>query len=188
MMRLLKEVSPGGTAVAVLYEVALRAIGQDLASLLIESLEIKLEEKTFVAQGRHLRAPNNKPEPRKGIFRRSAPPPSNEPMLEPFARKYTVTEIHRLDALGKTRQTSGAKTPDPSSLVEALRTIGRAVDAKAGRLVQITRGERTITFVYEDASGSHTEELYSLSLYKSQQEALALRGKIKKGDIWEDSK
>ena len=44
------------------------------------------------------------------------------------------------------------------------------------------------TAVYEDVSGRHTEEIYSLSLYKSHQEALSLRGKIKKPDIWEDSK
>jgi hypothetical protein len=75
-----------------------------------------------------------------------------------------------------------------SSLAEALRTVGRTVDSKGGSLVRLTKGERSITFVYEDVSGRHTEEIYSLSLYKSHQEALSLRGKIKKPDIWEDSK
>jgi hypothetical protein len=195
-MRLLGEVSIGGGIAGITYEVALRAVGQDLAALLFESLEIKVEDKILVARGRCiLHAAKGIPEGTEGFARKAwqsltgkGARENKEPLIEPFERKYSPEDINRLDELGKTRQSSAAKTPDLSSLAEALRTIGRAVDSKGGSLVRLSKGERSMTFVYEDASGRHSEEIYSLWLYKSQQEALSLRGKLKKPDVWEDSK
>ena len=196
MMRLLGDTSTGGGIAGITYEVALRAVGQDLAALLFESLEIKVEDKILVARGRCIsHAAEGIPESTVGFARKAwqsltgkGARENKEPLLEPFVRKYSPEDINRLDELGKTRQTSAPKTPDLSLLAEALRTVGRTVDYKGGSLVKLTKGERSIAFVYEDVSGRHIEELYSLSLYKSQQEALALRGKTQKKDIWEDSK
>ena len=195
-MRLLGDASTGRGIAGITYEVALRAVGQDLAALLFESLEIKVEDKILVARGRCIsHAAKGISKSTEGFARKAwqsltgrGEQENKEPLLEPFERKYSPEDINRLDELGKTRQGSAAKPPDLSSLAEALRTVGRTVDSKGGSLVRLTKGERSITFVYEDGNGRHTEDLYSLSLYKSQQEALSLRGKIKKPDVWEDSK
>jgi hypothetical protein len=195
-MRILEDTSTGWGIAGITYEAALRAVGQDLADLLFESLEIKIEDKTLVARGRCiLHASKGIPKSTEGFARKAwnsltgkGARENKEPLLEPFERKYSPEDINRLDELGKTQQSSAGKTPDLSSLAETLRTIGRAIDSKGGTLVRLSKGERSMTFVYEDASGRHTEDIYSLWLYKSQQEALSLRGKIKKPDIWEDSK
>ncbi len=182
------------TKLQIPFAVALRAIGQDLAPLVIESLEIKFEEQTFTARGRCITYAAEAAPGSDGVMSkawqsltgRSAR--EQKAALESFTRQYSPENIRRLDELGASHQTGGGKIPDPSSLAESLRTIGRTVDSKNGRLVKLFKGERNVVFIYEDADGTHTEELYSLALYKSQQEALALRGKIKKPDIWDDSK
>ncbi|HEY3303630.1 MAG TPA: hypothetical protein VGL70_08875 [Candidatus Binatia bacterium] len=147
------------------HAVALRAIGQDLAALSIESVEITVQDTVFVAQGRSIGS------------------------AQPFARKYSPEDVNRLDEMGATRQKGVLTTPDATSLAESLRTVGRIVDDKKGRLIKLAKDQRKITFEYEDENGDvQQEELYSLSIYKSQQEGLSLRGTQKKKDVWEDSR
>jgi hypothetical protein len=60
---------------------------------------------------------------------------------------------------------------------------------KSGRLLKLAKDQRKIAFEYEDENGAvQREELYSLSVYKNQQEGLALRGTQKRKDVWEDSR
>lgn len=150
----------------LLYQVALRCIGQDLTPIMLESLDITVEDKDFVAHGRRIGSGG-----------------------EPLMRRYKPEDIKRLDELGATRKTGIQKTPDASSLPEALRAVGRVVDGKKGRLVKLSKEQNKITFVYQDESGQpHTEEHYSLTTYKSQQEGVSERGTKKLTDVWEDSK
>jgi len=147
------------------YQVALRCIGQDLTPLLLESLEITLEDKDFVAQGCRIGSGG-----------------------EPLMRRYKPEDIKRLDELGVSRKTGAKGTPDAASLAESLRTVGRVVDVKKGRLVKLSKEQNKITFVYEDATGEvQTEQHYSLTTYKSQQEGVSERGTKKLTDVWEDS-
>lgn len=188
MMRL--AVTGRSTGGPTAYEVALRAIGQDLAALLIESLEITVEDSDFVAQGIAYSDASSSAGA-KGFSRKAkqsaVTEQPRESLREPFARRYSAEDIKRLDELGLARQTSAVKTPDPSSLPESLRNIGRALDFKRGRLVKLFKDGHKFTLVYEDENGhARREKHYSLSLYKSQQEGLSLRGKKK--DVWEDSK
>jgi hypothetical protein len=148
------------------YAVALRAIGQDLADLLIQSLEITVRgDDVFIAQGYRIAA------------------------AEPFERSYTLADIVRLDERGAARQTDDPKTPDASTLAEALRTVGRAVDNKRGRLVKLAKYPRKIEFEYEDENGRvQKEELHGLSVYKSQQDAVSLRSGKERADVWKNSR
>lgn len=150
-----------------LYQVALRCIGQDLTPLLFESLEISVEDKDFIAHGRRIGS-------------------GGEPLMR---RRCKPEDIKRLDELGAARKTGVQSTPDASSLAESLRAVGRVVDAKKGRLVKLSKEQSKITFVYEDATGEvQTEQHYSLSTYKSQQEGVSERGTKKLSDVWDDSK
>jgi len=174
MMRLLQERSTGVGATGITCAIALRAIGLDLAALLIESLEITVEGNAFVAQG-------------FGIAAGRGERTGKEPARESFARRYSAEDIKRLDELGMAQQTKVVKTSDASSLAESLRTIGRALDSSRGQLIKLSKGERQFTLVYKDEKGqAQRQECLGLSLYKSQQEAVSLRGKKK--DIWDDNK
>jgi hypothetical protein len=152
------------------YAVALRAIGQDLTGLLIESLEIAVQDGVFHARGICF-----------GV--------SKESSREPFTRSYSTDDINRLDELGESHQTGVPGTPDASSLPESLRTVGRVVDEKKGRLVKLFKDERKIAFEYENENGTlQKQEHYSLSHYKGQQEGLSQRGTKTGQDVWKDSR
>ncbi|HEY2990165.1 MAG TPA: hypothetical protein VGL11_20800 [Candidatus Binatia bacterium] len=178
---------------ALTYEAALRAVGQDLAGLAIESLEIKVEGNIFVAHGIRIGSADDSRSKstirllrrlRRGIAAMTGQggKPIQRSRRERFARRYTVGQIQVLDKLGFARQTGLVKTPDPSSLAESLRTVGRVVDAKKGRLVSLYKDQRAIKFAYKNENGwLDKQEFYSLSIYKTQQEALALRKE--KGNI-----
>lgn len=177
----------------VSYEVALRAIGQDLTPLVLESLLITAEGPTLVAQVWVVgRAPETVEKKKKGLLRRflgnrrekAAAKKNSARSL--IVRKYAPEDVKRLDTLGATRQTGAQAIPDASSLAEALRNIGRVVDSSGGRLVSLSRDRQKVAFSYTDQNDkAHHEERYSLSHHRSQQEAVSLR---RKGDRWEDSK
>jgi hypothetical protein len=137
---------------------------------LIESLEITFEDGVFRARGVCFAV-------------------GKESSREPFKRSYTPADIHRLDELGSARQTGIPGTPDASSLAESLRTVGRVVDERSGRLIKLVKHERKIAFEYEDGNGElQKQDHYSLSNYKGQQEGMSQRGTKTKEDIWKDSR
>lgn len=164
-MRILNSDEPDKWQVTgIQYQVALRCIGQDLTPVLLEHLEITVQDRDFIAEGRLMGASG-----------------------EALARRYTPENIKQLDELGDLRKTGGETTPDVSSLSESLRTVGRMVDSKRGRLIKLTKEQNKITFVYEDENGQALkEELYGLSIYKSQQEALTERGS-KAANVWDET-
>ena len=174
-MRILDQGRSGeGPLAAIKYETALRVIGQDLTPLMVESVELTIEDNTFVAHGSGLAAGRGA-KAEKESARRS------------FVRRYNAQDIQRRNELGRRAQTGVAKTPDASSLAESLRTIGRALDLQHGRLVKVVKDGHKFTVVYQDEKGeAHRDECYSLSLYKGQQDGLSRRRKKK--DTWEDSK
>jgi hypothetical protein len=152
------------------FAVALRAIGQDLERLLPQTFEIRFENEVFMVHGVALRSTPN----------------AAENKAARFEQRYTAEEVYRLDRAGRHRQTGHLKKPDAASLPEALRTVGRTVDAKSGRLVRIIKEERKFAFEYVDASGAQQrEESYSLTAYQEQQKAIAERSGR---DVWDERK
>lgn len=162
------------------FAIALRAIGQDLTPLLPQTFELRFEDEAFLAHGVALGAAPE-PEPQAGATA------ENEKKSAHFERRYTAEDVYRLDRAGRMKQRGLSKKPDAASLAESLRTVGKIVDAKSGRLVRILKDERNkITFEYLDSSGAlQREESHTLIVYQEQQKAIAERtGK----DIWDDSK
>jgi hypothetical protein len=152
------------------FAVALRAIGQDLEPLLPQTFDIRFEQEAFMVHGVALRSAPN----------------ATEHKATRFERRYTAEEIYRLDRAARQRQTGHSKKPDAASLPEAMRTVGRAVDAKSGRLVRIVKEERRFAFEYVDAAGAQQrEESYSLTAYQEQQKAIAERSGR---DVWDERK
>ncbi|HKA31669.1 MAG TPA: hypothetical protein VKH64_00540 [Candidatus Binatia bacterium] len=149
------------------FAAALRAIGGDLDSLFIQSLEISLADGVYTVRGVQRAASHHNGGAADG------PPKKNGK----FERSYFAEDIARLDRLGRKRQTDADGTPDPGSLHEALRLVGGIVDARGGRFLKLVKHGRKIAFEYLDASGTRRdEERYGLGLYKKQLEVLSARG------------
>jgi hypothetical protein len=150
------------------YARALRAIGQDLADLFLQRVEIGMSGDDFIAQGR--RRPGASAWRNNGQ-REKLSQPSTAVQDSGFVRTYTPDAIDHLDAMGRARRTGSVQIPDPYSLSERLRMIGRIVDEKNGHLVSLCQNMNTITVQYRDAQDQVQQEEYSiLTLYKLQQQ------------------
>jgi hypothetical protein len=159
---------------------ALRAIGQDLANLFPQQLEIECRGESFEVrvQCDRKRLESKKPQARKkglGAFigrvaNYRLDKPTEESDVVTHARTYNPDDINRLDQSGVDRRTQAGKVPDIYSLGETLRTIGRIVDSNGGRLVSIFKDQRRVAVEYTDKKGSKCrEEMTSSELYKLQQ-------------------
>lgn len=181
------------------YARVLRAIGQDLADLFPHQLEIEQRERRFVV---HVRCDRKRSEtkappapveaPKSGlstIFRKlssirldRAP---DKPDLVTVNRTYDPTDISRIDQAGLHRRIKVGRIPDIHDLGEALRTIGRILDADEGRLVKIFRDQRRVAFEYVTRGGETKKiEMTRTELYKVQQSYYHGRSGPGSLDLW----
>ena len=160
---------------------ALRAIGQDLADLLPDSMTIEPDGDSFLVHGICNRARLESQQAnggwsslrkmgamlRAGIIR----PPMGEPDLDltPFTRSYKAVDIDRLDARGNRRRYDAGGLPEIYSLAERLRTIGKVIDGHNGRLGKIFKDLHHIIFEYQDGENQLRKvELDNTQLYRLQ--------------------
>jgi len=179
------------------YARALRAIGQDLADLSPEKLEIEIVGDDFVARGHgrdnRLGARDTDVNPLTKIWKklvhnnRMANPGQSKSLIVPFVCTYTLADIDRLDEVGTGHRDSRNKVAaDLYSLGERLRTIGRIVDANQGKLTKLFKDGNSVTFHYQDQDGqTHREELSNLALYQIQKQYYSQRGTYKPKDVWD---
>jgi hypothetical protein len=183
------------------YARAQRAIGQDLATLFPETLEIEIQAENFIVRGQcaqnRLDAKLATPQ-KKGLkafcadllardvatLARQAKSSTVE-----FTNTYSPEDINRIDEIGMGRRFAVGKMPDIRSLGEMLRTIGRLVDGREGRLVKISKDARRMVFDYSGPDGkSCTEIRTNLDLYKLQKSFYEARGEAVGLDPWKDRK
>ena len=159
---------------------ALRAIGQDLANLFPQQLEIEFHDQSFDVRARcdRKRLESKEPEVRQkgfGAFigrvaNYRLDKPAEESGTANFSRTYDPADIDRLDQAGVDRRRQAGKVPDIYSLSESLRTIGRIVDANGGRLISVFKDQRRMAVEYTDTKGAKCRaEMTSAELYKLQQ-------------------
>lgn len=179
------------------YARVLRAIGQDLADLFPHQLDIEQQDRTFLVHVRcdRKRSESKAPPPSaaqksglRSIFHRlhsikldKAP---EKPDVVTVERSYTANDISRIDEAGLQRRNQVGKIPDIHDLGEALRTIGRIVDAEQGRLVKIFRDQRRVAFEYVVASNVKKVEMTRNELYKVQQSFYHGRSGPGSLDLW----
>jgi len=180
---------------------ALRAIGQDLATLFPETLEIEIQGEDFIVRGQcaqnRLDAKLATPQ-KKGLkafcadllardvstLTRQAKSATVE-----FTNTYSPEDISRIDEIGMGRRFAVEKMPDIRSLGEMLRTIGRLVDGQEGRLRKISKEARRIVFEYTGPDGKSCNEIMTnLDLYKLQKSFYETRGEAVGLDPWKDRK
>lgn len=170
------------------YARALRVIGQDLASLVPENVAIELQGDTFVAHGLCAKtrmegvACSSSGRGLKKVLAGIAAivrPQPREPNLEfvPFTRTYRFADLERLDESAAAHRDHRGGMPDIYTLGERLRTIGKLIDARHGKVIRVFKDLHQIVFEYQDANGqARKEELNNTELYQLQQSYAARRG------------
>ena len=193
--KILASTSPGA------YARALRAIGQDLADLFPESVEIQILGEKFVVRGQCTqdRLAAKQPQPqRKGLKDFCADMLARDvstltrqakSATVQFNRTYTPDDVNQIDEIGVRRRSGVGKIPDIRSLAEMLRTIGRLVDGQGGVLTKIHKDARRIVFEYSDGTGKTHNELMSIpDLYKLQKSFYEKRSAPVGLDPWKNRK
>ena len=166
------------------YARVLRAIGQDLANLFPQQLEIDQKERSFIVHVRcdrkhsESKGPPQAAETQKSglrnIFHKlhsiRLAKPSDKRDIVSVNRIYNPIDISRIDEAGLHRRIQLGKIPDIHDLGEALRTIGRILDAEEGRLVKILKDQRGVVFEYiQRGGGTKKVKLTRAELVKVQQ-------------------
>ena len=139
------------------YARALRAIGQDLADLFPERVEIQTAGQNFVARGRRRPRTSAWKTNEEHVIRQNLTQPSPQVRHSAFVRTYTPDEIDRLDEMGRARRIDSAQRPE----LERLRMVGRIVDEKNAELVHLCQERNTITVQYRDPQDEFHQEEYS---------------------------
>jgi hypothetical protein len=175
---------------------SLRAIGQGLAALFPEYLEIELDGDNYIARGKgKTEATQAAATCQTGVFGRiwnklvrhdlesdAVQPPSSSVAFE---RVYTVADIDQLDQTNSVHRRSLSRIPDIYSLAERLRTIGRIVDSREGQFIKLVIELDAIKFEYRDRENKVCLAEYSnFALYKLQQEYYSGRSDPESSDPW----
>lgn len=169
---------------------ALRTIGQDLADLRPEYLEIEFTGRAYVARGRARRkqAVLNKRSAGRmlGTFKRPRHGSKGQRRENGwFERRYTLYDISRLDDQGLIGRKNRPTAPDIYVLGERLRTVGKMIEAKDGQLRKLTLDNHRVAFTYCDATATLYHEEHSVpALYRTQQDGRRSRGTGRTRDPW----
>lgn len=174
---------------------ALRVIGQDLAELFPQQIEVYFQNETFEVRVRcdRKRAEKKAPPAEKSSLKNAIHKLATYRLdkaadgadIAVFEHHYNSEEIGRLDRAGMHRRSQAGKVPDINNLGEALRTIGRIVDAQGGQLVRILKDPRRVVFDYKDKQGtSHNKEMTRAELFKVQLSYYEKRSGSGGVDLW----
>src|SRR6266550_2875850 len=162
------------------YARALRAIGQDLTELFPQQLDIEYHGGSFAVRVRCDRKWAGKRSPPiektglKNLFHKLVTyrleKRAEDAEIATIQHNYGADEIGELDRAGFRLRTQAGKVPAINNLGEALRTIGRILDAEGGQLVRIFRDQRHVIFEYVEKNGAmHKTEMTRSELFKIQQ-------------------
>ena len=177
---------------------SLRAIGQGLAAVFPEYLEIELNGDNYIARGKgRAQATQAATTCQTGVLGTmwnklvrynlksdAVQPPSSSSSVA-FEHTYTVADIDELDQAGAAHRYSASRIPDIYSLAERLRTIGRIVDSRDGQLIKVIMDMDAVKFEYRDREDKVCLAEYSnFVLYKLQQEYYSGRSDPESSDPW----
>ncbi len=179
------------------YALALRAIGQDLTNLYPIDLQIEVLDGAFIVRG-HCPRRRLDGEPTKSegqnlsaligkLFQRGEIPATPDPRndIVEFSRSYSSQDIDRLDQAGAAYRTGMNRIPDPRTLGEALRTVGRLIDGNNCRLTSLKKIPDRLIVEYQDPDDQpQREEMTNQELNKLQRSYYGKRGTFEFIDKW----
>jgi hypothetical protein len=168
---------------------ALRTIGQDLAELRLDYLEVEFNGEFYIARGRVRTDPSaakSRAGKILGRLRRAGKSSQGERRESPwFERRYTLYEINQLDDQRLIQRKNRPTAPDIYVLGERLRTVGKMIEAKDGQLLRLTLNNNGVEFTFRDSGGTiYREEHSTPTLYRSQQDGNLSRGTGRTRDPW----
>ena len=157
--------------VSIDYAQPLRAIGQAIEILKMESFELEPDGDDFVVRGEVMvpgaRSDPQNTESRSLRFSRETEETSPVSDVEAVAMPaivnqldlcYTLKDVGRLEQAGRARRGEPRRIAAEPSLSHDLRTIGAYLEEKPARLVRIVKNAESVTVVYETLSGVRFEE------------------------------
>jgi len=158
------------------YAQVLRAIGQDLETLQIQSFELEPVGEDFDVHGT-MAVKNQSHEPVNRHTLRvvwgSLPEAQNTELSEPGAKglessatvdvHYTIQDIERLEYAGRACRLNSQRLADASSLSQLLRCIGAYLSQKCARLLKLAREGDVVFLEYQSSLGSRIKENLSAS-------------------------
>ncbi len=177
-------------AITIDYAQPLRAIGQALEILKMESFELEPDGDDFVVRGnvtaRGGDADVESAESRNLRFNGEGEQNLEAPDVEPVATSaivnqldlcYTLKDVDRLEQKGQARRGEAPAVAQTPRLSHLLRTIGAYLEEKPARLVKIAKDGEAVTVVYETLSGIKFEEkLDSATLREWETQMFIKRG------------
>jgi hypothetical protein len=162
------------------YAQLLRAIGQALETLNIQSFEMEPVGEDFFIRGNVLSTSSAElldgqltyDELRRAIWGKL--PDENGGNDEdtratsltvhsPVELLYGAKDIERLEEEGRSKRVNPHGTANPSSLSQVLRCIGAYLNQKRARLLKLSREAETVAVEYETSLGTTIKEILSLS-------------------------
>jgi hypothetical protein len=166
-----KKITPSSAS----YAPSLRAIGQTLEALQVNSFDMEARREEYLVWDKTYHEPEDEPNAEADRTR------------EPFARwlgfaglrrkkdtansgesqplRYTVDDIDRLDQEGRARRCNLNTTPDAYRLSQLLRAVGGYVNHVGGRLLGVSWREQWIGVVYEKGGQRQLEVFRPALIY-----------------------
>jgi hypothetical protein len=161
------------------YAQPLRALGQALETLNIQSFEMEPAGEDFFVRGSvpitsaallddqltydKLRRAIWGEIPQDTVKKDEDGTAINITVQSPVELLYGVKDLERLEAEGRSRRTNPHGTANPSSLSQVLRCIGAYLNQKRARLLKLSREADAVFLEYETSLGTNMKEMLSLS-------------------------
>jgi hypothetical protein len=158
-------------AITIDYAQPLRAIGQALEILKMESFELEPDGDDFVVRGKvtarggdaDVQSAESQNLRFNGEGEQNLEAPDVEPEATPAIVNqldlcYTLKDVDRLEQKGQARRGEAPAAAQTPGLSHLLRTIGAYLEEKPARLVKIVKDGESVTVVYETLSGIKFEE------------------------------
>jgi hypothetical protein len=163
---------------AICYEHILRAIGQGLESLSLESFDLEIAENIFSVRGiptqkKSEKSPVTKLKAFKKAFlgiclssRTPAPTTTSSVRVPGSSRllrlQFTQADIDKLERDGQALRSDWERSPLSHSLPQVLRTVGWYVDRKKGQIHKISKTADTLSVSYTGLLGTQKFETLTL--------------------------
>ena len=160
------------------YAQILRAIGQALETLKLQSFEVEPVEEGFSVRGNIALGGDaigdgevNRSQLRAiwgelPDLKRAADEPARiegSITTTTVELRYTIRDIERLDYEGQLRRLDPNRVADAGSLSQILRCIGAYLNQKRARLLKLAREGEAVLLEYETSLGSQMKESFALS-------------------------
>jgi hypothetical protein len=160
------------------YAQILRAIGQALETLNIQSFELEPVGTEFSVRGKVAMASicgsdDQRSRRHRRIIWGDLPKAKQTghdsvrlvgaSATSPVDLQYTSRDVERLEYEGQLRRTDASRVAETASLSQTLRCIGAYLNQKRARLLKVARDGEAVLLEYETSLGSQINESFSLS-------------------------